>query len=126
MTNPVYKFLPAPSLTSYGALRQSPPGRISPPPGGAISFGGLDMRRPNIPVRWRQEIWQSRCAACGRWGVVIDHIVPVRQGGTNDRENLQPLCKRCNAIKGGRLMTNDESANRLVQLKILPVPGGEA
>lgn len=44
---------------------------------------------------------QYRCRACGRGiddGVtlVIDHILPVDWGGTNDIENLQALCEECN------------------------------
>lgn len=30
---------------------------------------------------------------------VLDHIVALSQGGTNDRENLQGLCKRCHDKK---------------------------
>lgn len=29
-----------------------------------------------------------------------DHIVPVRFGGTDDVENLTPLCRACNIAKG--------------------------
>ena len=32
----------------------------------------------------------------------IDHILPVNQGGTNDRENLQLLCACCNIRKSDR------------------------
>ena len=34
----------------------------------------------------------------------VDHIIPRKQGGTNDRENLQLLCRKCNTSKGGRTM----------------------
>lgn len=31
--------------------------------------------------------------------LVVDHILPIAQGGTNDVDNLRPLCDRCNTIK---------------------------
>jgi len=42
------------------------------------------------------------CRSCGR--VVtqlpqVDHIVPLRAGGTDDLTNLQTLCLRCHATK---------------------------
>ena len=53
------------------------------------------------------------CAICGRqvrrerkWPHpmcgVVDHIVPVANGGTNDPSNLQWVHKRCNESKGAR------------------------
>jgi 5-methylcytosine-specific restriction protein A len=42
------------------------------------------------------------CLAAGRTvaAAVVDHIVPLRDGGTNTTDNLQPLCKRCHdAVK---------------------------
>lgn len=30
----------------------------------------------------------------------VDHIIALHNGGTNDIENLQTLCKRCNCKKG--------------------------
>ncbi len=37
------------------------------------------------------------CAEIGRTSpaTVVDHIKPIRDGGTNAWDNLQPLCKRC-------------------------------
>jgi 5-methylcytosine-specific restriction protein A len=42
------------------------------------------------------------CVRCERFGRVTPselthHIVPVREGGTNEAANLQRLCKRCHA-----------------------------
>lgn len=34
----------------------------------------------------------------------IDHIIPVSQGGTNDRENLVYCCAFCNMSKGARML----------------------
>lgn len=37
---------------------------------------------------------------CGERGdIEIDHIIARSKGGANDRSNLQPLCRVCNAIK---------------------------
>lgn len=45
-----------------------------------------------------------RCQMCGltaKDGAVlqIDHITPVAKGGSNDADNLQVLCRDCNAGK---------------------------
>lgn len=45
----------------------------------------------------------GRCATCGgREGLTWDHVVPVSRGGTNERRNLQILCRSCNSRKGHR------------------------
>lgn len=42
------------------------------------------------------------CVRCGAEGVelVKDHIKPIYQGGSDSIDNIQPLCRRCNASKG--------------------------
>lgn len=59
-----------------------------------------------ISERVRAMVLQfGRCAMCGRTveehGVVlqVDHKMPQSWGGTNDIENLQPLCEECNRGK---------------------------
>lgn len=42
---------------------------------------------------------QPFCAYCGKPSEHLDHIVPICQGGTNDKSNLQMLCGRCNCKK---------------------------
>jgi len=43
------------------------------------------------------------CACCGTTEkLVVDHIVPISRGGSDDIANLQILCRRCNASKGAR------------------------
>lgn len=42
-----------------------------------------------------------RCVRCGRRGrLTIDHRIPLSRGGTDDEENLQPMCRGCNNRKG--------------------------
>jgi 5-methylcytosine-specific restriction endonuclease McrA len=48
---------------------------------------------------------RGRCAYCrSRLGCDrhVDHIVPLADGGTNDRANLQLLCQDCNLAKSDR------------------------
>jgi len=41
------------------------------------------------------------CAACATTkSLELDHITPVAQGGETTEENLQLLCRKCNASKG--------------------------
>jgi hypothetical protein len=39
----------------------------------------------------------AACVACGKPSSTIDHIKPIGLGGTNEPENLQPMCFVCNA-----------------------------
>lgn len=51
-----------------------------------------------------------RCELCGisadEAALDVDHIIPRRHGGSDDRSNLQALCWRCNANKGARDSTD--------------------
>lgn len=42
------------------------------------------------------------CYICGEWATAIDHVVPRKLGGTNDMDNLEPICKPCNSKKGAK------------------------
>ena len=69
--------------------------------------------REHIPGKVRYDVLAKSggvCVACGvsslDRALEIDHIVPVKMGGTNDISNLQPLCYKCNAQKRDRDDTN--------------------
>lgn len=53
--------------------------------------------------RERQATLNRAGGACERCGISaplqVDHIVPLRDGGSNRRENLQALCKMCHDSK---------------------------
>lgn len=43
------------------------------------------------------------CRACGAaYSELTDHIIPKAQGGTDERRNLQGLCRSCHAVKTAR------------------------
>lgn len=89
--------------------------------------------RQPIPDRVRHEVFKRdgyRCRECGASRdegatLEIDHIIPVANGGTNDIDNLQTLCKKCNRGKytdewiGGEndLQVAENEYSQLLELK---------
>lgn len=50
----------------------------------------------------RKEMKMKRCAYCfSTEQLTIDHKHPKIMGGTDDKKNLQCLCRRCNQMKSG-------------------------
>ena len=67
--------------------------------------------RKGITIEVKREVFrklQDNGNICGVCGLVIsstdkvhiDHILPVRSGGTNEASNLQVVHKKCNLVKG--------------------------
>ncbi len=44
------------------------------------------------------------CAYCPKKANGIDHVVPIRRGGTNDISNILPCCYSCNSLKKNRTL----------------------
>lgn len=67
-----------------------------------------DAARPSSSQRGYGGSWAAlrkrvlrdcpRCP-CGAAAEHVDHILPLRRGGTNDRSNLQALCASCHSRK---------------------------
>lgn len=65
------------------------------------------MKRKSISKKRRFDIFKRdsfRCQYCGDTPpnalLHVDHIVPVKNGGQNDPDNLITSCQRCNLGKG--------------------------
>lgn len=51
---------------------------------------------------WAEVIqaYGCKCLRCGSpEHITVDHIIPLKKGGTDTKENVQPLCLRCNCWK---------------------------
>ncbi|MFI8238537.1 HNH endonuclease [Streptomyces sp. NPDC085866] len=78
-------------------------------PPGSYRLPTLDKRPPRVreAIKLRYEILErdnKTCQDCGRIpgqgvSLQVHHILPVHQGGMNDRDNLVTLCSECH---GGR------------------------
>jgi hypothetical protein len=59
-----------------------------------------------VPHRYDRQAVLARdnglCVYCSAPGTVVDHMIPVLQGGVSDMSNLAAACKKCNSGKAGR------------------------
>ena len=66
----------------------------------------LQKSQTKIKKKLMESVFSSlgdMCLYCGRPAEVLDHVIPIAWGGTNDAENMQPICCKCNSKKGGKL-----------------------
>jgi 5-methylcytosine-specific restriction endonuclease McrA len=50
-------------------------------------------------------LYGNRCLGCGDCcSLTADHVVPLKLGGRNTIDNIQPLCLRCNVKKGIKII----------------------
>ena len=78
-----------------------------------------------ISVELRRRVIQEanfRCEYCKTSSqltgtpLVMDHIWPRSQGGTDKRENLAASCYRCNEFKGSKIYAIDPQTGQYVAL----------
>lgn len=66
-----------------------------------------DFFKHNKPD-WGQKY---RCVECKKLftkdKITVDHIIPLRKGGTDNLWNLQPMCRSCNSSKRERQTTKE-------------------
>ena len=61
----------------------------------ASSVDSRSFRKSFQPIRNRFLKEHPTCARCGAAAQEVHHIKALVFGGTNDEENLSPLCKSC-------------------------------
>ena len=83
-------------------------------------------KRVQIHPRKKQKVLERdnfACVNCSSTGdfnaLEVDHIIPVCNGGTNDYDNLQTLCYKCNMNKRFGKITNKQSLISLSPLEKL-------
>jgi 5-methylcytosine-specific restriction endonuclease McrA len=54
----------------------------------------------------------SMCLCCGRSDVPMtaDHVIPLTKGGSNNIDNIQPLCGPCNSTKHDKIIDYRKAA----------------
>lgn len=60
------------------------------------------LRREPGAVEYGEVLIDDPCSYCGGRGGEIDHVVPLKSGGTHAIDNLTAACPRCNRSKGAR------------------------
>lgn len=76
-------------------------------------FCTVSSTRKSFGRKVRSIVLKGGCANCGTTEALqIDHKIPVSRGGTSDIENLQPLCARCNILKGTKTMEEFQNDRR--------------
>jgi 5-methylcytosine-specific restriction endonuclease McrA len=64
------------------------------------------QKKRKIERIFQRDGYQCAVPACLDTDLTVDHIVAKWRGGTNDRLNLQTMCRRHNEMKGA--MTQEE------------------
>lgn len=74
-----------------------PPPQRAPDARASASERGYDRVWQRLRLMILRE--EPLCRVCAGAASQVDHIVPLAVGGSNDRDNLQPLCHSCHSRK---------------------------
>lgn len=79
-----------------------------PPPSARAS---KERNRKKISRTVERRVFAQYAYTCNECGVggteadlTLDHIYPHSLGGTDDEDNLRPLCRPCNSRKGAKVL----------------------
>lgn len=72
-----------------------------------LRYVPIANRKKQIPVSRRAILNRDgrECAYCGKYADTVDHIQPRSRGGKHEWMNVISACRKCNAKKGNRLLT---------------------
>jgi 5-methylcytosine-specific restriction enzyme A len=70
----------------------------------ARGYGSAYQKTARLVLAEHHRGWPGMCPGWQRpphpsEDLTVDHIIPKARGGTDDRENLQVLCRPCNSTK---------------------------
>jgi len=84
------------------------------------------MKRKQLTPATRRLIYEKFdgcCAYCGKeleWKEMqVDHIMPLRKGGSDTRDNMFPSCRRCNHYKSTLTVEQFREAISLIPQKLM-------
>lgn len=86
----------------------------------------METKRKQITPATRQFIYDKFggcCAYCGKeleWkDMQVDHVMPLRKGGSDTRDNMFPACRRCNHYKGTLTLEQFRETLSLIPQKLM-------
>lgn len=81
-----------------------------------LSNGGGHTQREWEDIK---EKFNNTCPCCFRKEPLIklsiDHIIPIKLGGTDNVDNIQPLCRSCNSSKQTKIIRYEPESIILIQ-----------
>jgi hypothetical protein len=100
------------------------------------TLGRVPAVERRISARLRNEVLERDGFTCQRCGhgpgdadplnlarkvrLHIDHVIPVSQGGTDERDNLQTVCSACNQGRANVQAPSEDARNIIARIRRTP------